>query len=661
MIKEMSIDLETYSDVDISKCGAYKYAESDSFEILLFGVSIDGGEVQVFDLACGDTIPDDILAALSDDTVTKWAFNANFERICLSNWLKRHHPKHFKGYGIPKDPASKYLDPSSWKCTMIWSAYMGLPLSLEGVGAVLKLQDQKIKEGKDLIKYFCCPCKPTKINSGRTRNLPEHAPDKWEAFKAYNKRDVDVEMAIKQRLSKFPVPDFVWDEYHLDQEINDRGIMLDMDVVENAIAFDERSKSELMISMQNITNLDNPNSVVQMKQWLSDHGIEANSLGKKDVAAMIKNTDGDVATALKLRLQLAKSSVKKYQAMQNAVCKDGRAHGMFQFYGANRSGRWAGRLIQLQNLPQNHMNDLVDARELVRIGDYDTLELLYDDIPDTLSQLIRTAFIARPGYKFVVSDYSAIEARVLAHLAGESWRSKIFAEGKDIYCASASQMFGVPVEKHGVNSHLRQKGKIAELALGYGGSVGALISMGALDMGLTEDELQPLVDSWRASNPNITAFWWNVDNAVKTAIKMKVPTEVNGIKFLCRSGMLFIKLPSGRTLSYVKPRIGENRFGGESVTYEGIGSTTKWERIESYGPKFVENIVQAVSRDLLCFAMRNLSHCFICGHVHDELIIEYSQDVDYKSICNIMSRSPDWMPDILLRGDGYETSFYKKD
>ena len=661
MIKEMSIDLETYSDVDISKCGAYKYAESENFEILLFGVSIDGGDVQVFDLACGDTIPDDILAALSDYTVTKWAFNANFERICLSNWLRKHHPAHFKGYSIPEDPASKYLDPASWKCTMIWSAYMGLPLSLEGVGAVLKLQDQKMKEGKDLIKYFCCPCKPTKVNGGRTRNLPEHAPDKWETFKTYNKRDVDVEMAIKQRLSKFPVPDFVWEEYHLDQEINDRGIMLDMDVVKNAIAFDEKSKSELMISMQNITNLDNPNSVVQMKQWLSDNGIEAESLGKKDVAAMIKDTDGDVAAALKLRLQLAKSSVKKYQAMQNAVCKDGRAHGMFQFYGANRSGRWAGRLIQLQNLPQNHMNDLADARELVRTGDYDSLELLYDDIPDTLSQLIRTAFIARPGYKFVVSDYSAIEARVLAYLAGETWRSKVFAEGKDIYCASASQMFGVPVEKHGINSHLRQKGKIAELALGYGGSVGALISMGALDMGLTEDELQPLVDSWRASNPNITAFWWNVDNAVKTAIKMKVPTEVNGIKFLCRSGMLFIKLPSGRTLSYVKPRIGENRFGGESVTYEGIGSTKKWERIESYGPKFVENIVQAVSRDLLCFAMRNLSHCFICGHVHDELIIECSQDVDYKSICNIMSRSPDWMPDILIRGDGYETPFYKKD
>ena len=661
MIKEMSIDLETYSDVDISKCGAYKYAESENFEILLFGVSIDGGDVQVFNLACGDTIPDDILAALSDYTVTKWAFNANFERICLSNWLRKHHPAHFKGYSIPEDPASKYLDPTSWKCTMIWSAYMGLPLSLEGVGAVLKLQDQKMKEGKDLIKYFCCPCKPTKVNGGRTRNLPEHAPDKWETFKTYNKRDVDVEMAIKQRLSKFPVPDFVWEEYHLDQEINDRGIILDMDVVENAIAFDEKSKAELMIAMQNITNLDNPNSVVQMKQWLSDNGIEAESLSKKDVAAMIKDTDGDVAAALKLRLQLAKSSVKKYQAMQNAVCKDGRAHGMFQFYGANRSGRWAGRLIQLQNLPQNHMNDLAEARELVRIGDYETLELLYDDIPDTLSQLIRTAFIARPGYKFVVSDYSAIEARVLAYLAGETWRSKVFAEGKDIYCASASQMFGVPVEKHGINSHLRQKGKIAELALGYGGSVGALISMGALDMGLTEDELQPLVDSWRASNPNITAFWWNVDNAVKTTIKMNIPTEVNGIKFLCRSGMFFINLPSGRTLSYVKPRIGENRFGGESVTYEGVGSTKKWERIESYGPKFVENIVQAVSRDLLCFAMRNLSHCFICGHVHDELIIECSQDVDYKSICNVMSRSPDWMPDILIRGDGYETNFYKKD
>jgi DNA polymerase I - 3''-5'' exonuclease and polymerase domains len=660
-MKELSIDLETYSDVDISKSGAYKYAESDNFEILLFGVSVDNEPVVVYDLTAGDEIPTEILAALSDDNVTKWAFNASFERVCLSNWLRKHHPEYFKTYKSEGDPVQNYLDPTSWKCTLVWSAYMGLPLSLEGVGAVLKLQDQKMKEGKDLIKYFCCPCKPTKVNGGRTRNLPEHAPDKWEIFKAYNRRDVEVELAIKQKLLKFPVPDTVWSEYHIDQEINDRGIMLDMDMVENAIAFDEKSKSSLMISMQNITNLDNPNSVAQMKQWLSENGIETESLGKKDVAGLIKETDGDITAALKLRLQLAKSSVKKYQAMQNAVCKDGRAHGMFQFYGANRSGRWAGRLIQLQNLPQNHMPDLEEARELVRIGDYDTLDMLYDDIPDTLSQLIRTAFIARPGYKFIVSDYSAIEARVLAHLAGEAWRSKVFAEGKDIYCASASQMFGVPVEKHGVNSHLRQKGKIAELALGYGGSVGALKSMGALEMGLTEEELQPLVDSWRTSNPMITAFWWDVDKAVKTTIKQRVPTEVRGIKFIYKSGMLFIKLPSGRSLSYAKPKIGENRFGSESVTYEGVGSTKKWERIESYGPKFVENIVQAVSRDLLCYAMHNLSNQQICGHVHDELIIECPENTTVNSITSVMGKSPDWMKDILIRGDGYDTKFYKKD
>lgn len=661
MMKEMSIDLETYSDVDIFKCGAYKYAESDNFEILLFGVSLDNGPVVVYDLTAADEIPTEILIALSDENITKWAFNASFERVCLSNWLSKHHPEYFKTYNSEGDPVQNYLNPSSWKCSMIWSAYMGLPLSLEGVGAVLKLQDQKMKEGKDLIKYFCSPCKPTKVNGGRTRNLPEHAPDKWETFKEYNRRDVEVELSIKQRLSKFPVPDSVWQEYHIDQEINDRGIMLDMDVVENAIAFDEKSKSALMLAMQNITNLENPNSVVQMKQWLSDNGIETESLGKKDVALLIKETDGDITEALKLRLQLAKSSVKKYQAMQNAVCKDGRAHGMFQFYGANRSGRWAGRLIQLQNLPQNHMPDLAEARELVRTGDYDTLNMLYDDIPDTLSQLIRTAFISRPGYKFIVSDYSAIEARVLAHLAGETWRSKVFAEGKDIYCASASQMFGVPVEKHGVNSHLRQKGKIAELALGYGGSVGALKSMGALEMGLTEEELQPLVDSWRNSNPMITAFWWNVDNAVKTAIKKRIPTEINGILFCYQSGMLLIELPSGRMLSYVKPKIGENRFGGESVTYEGIGSTKKWERIESYGPKFVENIVQAVSRDLLCYAMHNLYDQQICAHVHDELIIECPEDIEVSSITSVMGKSPAWMPDILIRGDGYETKFYKKD
>ena len=661
MMKEMSIDLETYSDVNITKCGAYKYAESDEFEILLFGVSVDGGPVKVYDLACGDTIPEEILAALSDENVTKWAFNASFERICLSNWLKKHRPEYFTGYSIPEDPAGQYLDPASWKCTMIWSAYMGLPLSLEGVGAVLKLQDQKLKEGKDLIRYFCSPCKPTKSNGGRTRNLPEHDPEKWSLFKSYNKRDVEVEMAIQKRLSKYPVPDFIWDEYHLDQEINDRGIALDMDVVENAITFDERSKAALSETMQDITGVENPNSVVQMKAWLSENGVEAESLGKKDVAKLIDDTDGQVEEALRLRLQLAKSSVKKYQAMQNAVCKDGRAHGMFQFYGANRSGRWAGRLIQLQNLPQNHMPDLADARAIVKAGDYDTLQLLYDDIPDTLSQLIRTAFVPRPGYKFIVSDFSAIEARVLAYLAGENWRSKVFAEGKDIYCASASQMFGVPVEKHGINGHLRQKGKIAELALGYGGSVGALKSMGALEMGLTEEELQPLVNSWRNSNTMITAFWWDIDRAVKTTITQRIQTEVRGIRFFYKSGMLFIKLPSGRLLSYVKPRIVENQYGGESVTYEGVGSTKKWERIESYGPKFVENIVQAVSRDILCYAMKTLRHCFIVGHVHDELIIECSPDVDLNVICKQMGRSPDWMPDILLRADGYETNFYKKD
>ena len=661
-MKELSIDLETYSDIDIQKCGAYKYAESENFEILLFGVSVDGSPVKVYDLACGDTVPEEILAALSDEKVTKWAFNAAFERICLSNWLKRHHPEHFFGYSIPEDPASKYLDPESWKCTMIWSAYMGLPLSLEGVGAVLKLQDQKLKEGKDLIRYFCTPCKPTKSNGGRTRNLPQHDSEKWIRFKEYNRRDVEAEMSIKKRLAKYPVPDFVWDEYHLDQEINDRGIALNMTVVENAISFDERSKKELTAAMQDITNLDNPNSVQQMKEWLSDNGVETESLDKKAVKELIKTTDEQsVQDALILRQQLAKSSVKKYQAMQNAVCRDGRAHGMFQFYGANRSGRWAGRLIQLQNLPQNHLPDLEQARQYVIDGEYDMLDLLYDSVPAVLSELIRTAFVPQPGYKFIVSDFSAIEARVLAYLAGETWRSKVFAEGKDIYCASASQMFGVPVEKHGINGHLRQKGKIAELALGYGGSVGALKSMGALEMGLSEEELQPLVNSWRNYNPMITAFWWDIDRAVKTTITQRIQTEVHGIKFFYKSGMLFIKLPSGRLLSYVKPRIGENQYGGESVTYEGVGSTKKWERIESYGPKFVENIVQAVSRDILCNAMKTLRHCFIVGHVHDELIIECSPGVDLKAVCEQMGRSPDWMPDILLRADGYETQFYKKD
>ena len=660
-IRTLSIDIETYSDMDLQKCGVYKYAQSPAFEILLFGVSVNGGAVVVYDLAQGDTMPIDIIKALTDDTMTKWAYNAAFERICLSVWLQRNYPAYFHSYSINEDTVGDYLDPSAWKCSMIWAAYMGLPLSLAGAGTVLGLEEQKLKEGKDLIRYFCVPCKPTKVNGGRTRNLPEHDIEKWNTFVFYNKRDVEVEMSIQDKLKKFPVPDFVWDEYHLDQEINDRGIALDMAVVENAIAFDAKSKTELAEKMQKLTDLDNPNSVVQMKQWLLDNGLEMDSLGKKEVAQAVKTAPKELAEVLLLRQQLSKSSVKKYQAMQNAVCEDGRARGMFQFYGANRSGRWAGRMIQLQNLPQNHMLDLEQARGLVESGNYAAVELLYDDIPDTLSQLIRTAFVPRPGMKFVVTDFSAIEARVLSHLAKENWRTEVFANNGDIYCASASAMFGVPVEKHGVNGNLRQKGKIAELALGYGGSVGALKAMGALEMGLDEEELQPLVDSWRAANPNIVKFWWEVDRCVKETVKKRVPTETHGIRFIYQSGMLFIKLPSGRQLSYVKPRMGENRFGGEAVTYEGVGGTKKWERIESYGPKFVENIVQAISRDILAHSMRTLSHCFICGHVHDELIIECSMGVSLDAICEQMGKTPAWIPGLLLRADGYECSFYKKD
>ena len=660
-IGTLSIDIETYSSIDLARCGVYKYSESSDSKVLLFAYSVDGGPVIVIDVANGESIPDEILQALVDDSVIKWAFNAAFERVFLSIWLKRNYPELFCSYSIPEDSVGNYLDPSAWRCSMIWSAYMGLPLSLEGVGAVLGLEEQKLKEGKDLIRYFCKPCAATKVNGGRTRNLPEHAPDKWELFKAYNKRDVEVEMNIQKKLSHYPVPEFVWEEYHLDQEINDRGIALDMDVVENAIRIDAISKATLMATMQNLTDLENPNSVAQMKGWLAAKGIDTDSLDKKAVVELLKTVPTDVADVLTLRQQLAKSSVKKYQAMQNAVCDDGRARGMFQFYGANRSGRWAGRIIQLQNLPQNHMEDLDVARELVKDGDYEILNMFYDNVPGVLSELIRTAFIPRDGYKFAVADFSAIEARVLSHLAKEKWRSKVFADNGDIYCASASAMFGVPVEKHGQNSHLRQKGKIAELALGYGGSVGALTAMGALDMGIAEEELQPLVDAWRAANPNIVQFWWDVDNAVKRAIKERTATETHGIRFIYKSAMLFIVLPSGRRLAYVKPRIGENKFGGESVTYEGVGTNKKWERIESYGPKFVENIVQAISRDILCYALRTLSHCFIVGHVHDEVIIECRQDASLEAICEQMGRVPEWIEGLLLRADGYETQFYKKD
>jgi DNA polymerase len=646
-MKNLEIDIETYSSVNLQKSGVYRYVEADDFEILLFGYSIDGGEVMVINLVNGEKIPKKILDALTDENITKWAFNAQFERVCLSRYL---------GY-----PFGYYLNPSSWRCSMVWSAYMGLPLSLEGVGAVLGLEKQKLTEGKDLIRYFCVPCAPTKSNGGRTRNMPSDDEEKWQRFKDYNKRDVETEMQIQQRLIKFPVPEEIWDEYHLDQEINDRGIKVDMDFVKQAIAIDEISHEKLMSAMQQMTELDNPNSVQQMKGWLSENGLETDTLGKKAVAELLKDAPEHLAEVLKLRQQLAKSSVKKYTAMENAICADSRARGMFQFYGANRTGRFAGRLVQLQNLPQNHMPDLKEARGIVKSGDYETLEMLYEDIPDTLSQLIRTAFVPKDGNRFIVADFSAIEARVLSWLASEEWRIEVFASGGDIYCASASQMFKVPVEKHGVNGHLRQKGKIAELALGYGGSVGALKAMGALEMGLEEEELKPLVNAWRASNPNIVKFWWDVDRVVKKCIKENKSQKTNNIEFHSMSGMLFIVLPSGRQLAYVKPRIGENIFGGESVTYEGVGGTKKWERIESYGPKFVENIVQAISRDILMYAMKTLRDCNIVAHVHDEVIIEADTRMSIDSVCEQMGRVPPWAKGLLLDADGYECDFYKKD
>ena len=642
-MRTLSIDIESYSDVDLSKCGVYKYASSPAFEILLFGYAVDGGDVQVVDLACGEQIPDEIISALSDTSVTKWAFNAMFERVCLSNFL------------------GEWLEPEGWHCTMVWSATLGLPLSLETAGAALGLEKQKLTEGKDLIRYFCVPCKPTKANGGRTRNRSEHDPGKWERFKAYNLRDVETEMQIQKRLSNFPVPDAIWEEYHLDQEINDRGIGVDMELVQQAIAIDARSRERLTAAMQELTELENPNSVQQMKQWLADQGMETDTLGKKAVAELIRTAPEPLREVLSLRQQLAKSSVKKYAAMENAVCADSRAHGMFVFYGANRTGRFSGRLIQLQNLYKNTMPDLAQARALVRSGNYEALSMLYEDIPDTLSQLIRTAFVPQDGRKLIVADFSAIEARVLAWLAGEKWVLEVFEKGGDIYCETAARMFHCRVEKHGENAELRQKGKQATLSCGYGGSVGALKAMGALEAGMTEEELQPLVDSWRAANPNIVRFWWDVDRAVKDCIRQRVPTETHGLRFDYRSAMLFITLPSGRKLAYVKPRIGENQFGGESVTYMGVSGTKKWERLESYGPKFVENIVQGTARDILCYAMRTLRNCAIVAHVHDEVIIEADRRMSVEAVCEQMGRTPPWAKGLKLRADGYECEFYQKD
>ena len=643
----LSIDIETYSPEPLAKCGVYRYSQAPEFEVLLFGYSVDSGPVQVVDLAAGERIPADVLAALTDPAVSKWAFNAQFERVCLSRYL---------GY-----PVGRYLDPDSWYCTMVWSATLGLPLSLEGVGAVLGLEKQKLKEGKDLVRYFCTPAKAK--DGSAFRRLPTDAPEKWISFKAYNLRDVETEMSIQQKLSRFPVSPEEWDNYHLDQRINDRGILLDRTLVTQAIRCDERFKRTHLEQARSVTGLENPNSPAQLKAWLAEKGVEAESLSKASVLELLSHAEGEVELALSLRQELAKSSVKKYTAMESVVCPDDRARGLIQFYGANRTGRFAGRLIQVQNLPQNHLPDLKQARTLVRDGRFDAVELLYDSVPLVLSELIRTAFIPKPGCRFFVADFSAIEARVIAWIAGEQWRQEVFAQGGDIYCASASQMFHVPVVKHGVNGHLRQKGKIAELALGYGGSVGALKAMGALNYGLTEEELKPLVDAWRQSNPRIVKFWWDVDRAATTCVRDRVPAETHGIRFLYQSGMMFIVLPSGRKLVYVKPKMGVNRYGSESVTYEGVGEQKKWLRLESYGPKFVENIVQATARDILVEAMRRLEAAGyqIVMHVHDEAVIEAPADSSLENICAIMGQTPAWAGGLLLRADGYVCDFYQKD
>ena len=658
-MKTLEIDLETKSDRDITKCGVYAYVDSPYFAITLMSVSVDDGAVQLYDLANGDRVPDRILSALSDENVVKRAFNVNFERVCLSKYLREEYPQFFRSYSIDADTVGDYLSPVGWQCTMIHCRTLGLPSTLADAGAALKLEQQKMPEGKALIKYFCIPYDT--VNGVPQFHTPADAPDKWETFKAYNKQDVEAELAIDQRLSRFPVPDAIWEEFYLDQEINDRGIRVDMELVEAALTLDAQAKEKLSADMRRLTGIENPNSVYQLLDWLEGQGYKSDSLDKKQVRELMKTAKDPVKSVLGLRLMLSKSSVKKYQAMQTAACSDSRARGMFSFYGASRTGRWAGRIIQLQNLPQNHIPDLTEARDTVKHGYYDEVEMLYEDVPDTLSQLIRTAFVPRPGYKFIVADFSAIEARVIAWLAGEQWRMDAFANGEDIYCASASKMFGVPVVKHGVNGHLRQKGKVAELACGYGGSVGAMKAMGGEDLNLTDAELKQIVNDWRDASPHIVDLWWAVDDAVKKAIRTKGTTETHGLQFSYQSKMLFITLPSGRKLCYAQPRIGENQFGGESVTYMGTAASKKWERIESYGPKFVENIVQAIARDLLMYAMQTLRCCFIVGHIHDEMIIEADRRMSLPVVCEQMARTPAWAKDLILRADGYECEFYKKD
>lgn len=642
----LSIDIETYSDVDLTKCGVYTYSDSPNFEILLFAYAFDEKPTQIVDFACGEQLPERVLAALEDPAVTKAAFNAQFERTCISKYL-----------GLR-------LSPSGWQCTAVQSAMLALPLSLDNVGEVLNIQRKKLKEGTDLVRFFSMPCKPTKANGGRTRNRPEDAPEKWERFKTYCIRDVDAEREIRQKLWKFPIPESEMELYRMDQEINDRGILVDRKLVENAVLCDNQYRQMVTARAYELTGLSNPNSPAQIKGWLAEHGVEAEKLDKKTVKGLISETDGEVLEVLKLRLLMAKTSVKKYEAIERSVCSDGRVHGLLQFYGANRTGRWAGRLVQVQNLPQNHIPDLELARSLVKEQRFEDLDLLFDSTPEVLSELIRTAFVPKPGCRFIVADFSAIEARVLAWFAGEQWRLDTFAEGGDIYCASASKMFGVPVVKHGVNGHLRQKGKIAELALGYGGAVGALTSMGALDMGLQEEELQPLVSQWRSSNPHITKFWWEVDAAAIKAVKERTEVTLGNLCFTYRSGILFVTLPSGRKLSYIKPRMTQNRFGRKSLSYEGVGESKKWMRIETYGPKLVENIVQATARDLLAQAMLRLRNqgFDIVMHIHDEAVLEVPEGVSgVEEICQIMSEQPGWAAGLPLRADGYACAFYKKD
>ena len=646
-MKQLNIDIETYSEADLSKCGVYKYCDNPSFEILLLGVSVDKGPVVTYDLKQGESPPEEIIEGIKDPKVLKYAFNAQFERVCLS-----------KSLGV-------YLAPGSWRCTMVASLYLGLPGSLAAVGAVLGLSKQKLEAGKELIKYFSTPVKPTKANGMRSRNLPEHDLERWELYKQYNVRDVETELEISERVERFPVPDFVWKEYARDQQINDRGIEIDIDFAKKAISGDETFRAKYLQRARELTGLENPNSPVQLKEWLTGQGLEVNSLAKAEVAALMETATGDALEVLQLRQLLSKSSVKKYTAMVNCCCSDGRAHGLLQFYGANRTGRWAGRLIQVQNLPQNHIPDLAVARELVKNECFDAIEILYENgIADTLSQLIRTAFVPKKGCKFIVADYHSIEAVCLAFLAGETWRNELFKDPHaDIYCASASSMFHCNVVKNGENGHIRQKGKIAELALGYGGASGALISMGALDQGLTEEELQPLVDMWRRANPNIVKFWWDIDAAVIKAVKKRTPVTLNGLRFEYASGILFIRLPSGRRLAYVKPRVEQNAYGRDSITYEGVGASKHWERIESYGPKFCENVIQAYARDLLAAAIERLESAgySIVMTVHDECVIEAPMEASVEEVCQIMSITPDWARGLNVSAAGYECPFYQKD